>query len=242
MKRIYYQKARKRNIKRNLRIAGLLISLSGIMIVVYIFAPLLSFQIMYAPIFDAQKLVSPLSHAVMAAQDGNPFITSANANVDYTNAQNWFPHYSGLKPTTKTKAPTLYYTMSIPKINIKNALVSAVDDDLSLHMINFAGTAVPPQNGTAVVFGHSTLPQLYDPTNYKTILANAHHLGIGDTIIITIGTAIYTYKIFSVTIIDPEDTSVFTQNYDNSYLTLVTCTPPGTILYRLVIKARLEKI
>ena len=50
------------------------------------------------------------------------------------------------------------------------------------------------------------------------------------------------YKIFNIRIVEQTDTYIFEQNYDNSYLTLVTCTPPGTIWKRLIIKAKLEKI
>jgi sortase A len=37
----------------------------------------------------------------------------------------------------------------------------------------------------------------------------------------------------------PTDLSVLEQKFDGRYLTMVTCTPPGTYLRRLVIKARI---
>ena len=30
----------------------------------------------------------------------------------------------------------------------------------------------------------------------------------------------------NISVVEPSDTSIFQQDYDNSYLTLVTCTPP----------------
>ena len=52
----------------------------------------------------------------------------------------------------------------------------------------------------------------------------------------------YTYKVESVTVVDPDNTTILEQNYDDSFLTLVTCTPPGTIWKRLAVKARIEKL
>ncbi len=132
--------------------------------------------------------------------------------------------------------------MSIPAIDIKDAIVSTNDYDLSKHLVNYQGTSTPPNLGNSVIFGHSTLPQLYDPTDYKTIFANVLKLKIGDDIFTNVNGVKYNYKIFNIYVVDANDTSIFTQTYDNSYITIVTCTPPGTVWKRLIIKARLEKI
>jgi sortase A len=132
--------------------------------------------------------------------------------------------------------------MSIPKLNIKDALVSAVDDDLAVHLVNLGGTALPPDKGNAVVFGHSTLPQLFDPKNYKTIFAKAYELKVGDELFTNVSGVIYKYRIYNITVVSPEDTSVLEQDYSDSFLTLITCTPPGTIWKRLIIRSRLETL
>src|SRR6266702_6011878 len=146
MNRTYYKKVKKKNVKRNLRIVGLGTSILGLLIVFYIFAPLVSFQLFYAPIFASQKIIAPVPPMTVSTPESDPILAQqSNNNVDYTNAQNWFPKYA-TKSGSKPKTHVLYYTLTIPKIRIKNALVSAVDSDLSLHMINFPGTAVPPDN------------------------------------------------------------------------------------------------
>ena len=162
---------------------------------------------------------------------------SVVSGIDYTNADNWYPAFH----KTNELPAVSFYSLSIPGINIENAIVSTIDTDLKSHLVNFNGTAVPPASGTSIVFGHSTLPQLYNPKDYKTILANAHMLKVDDNIIVSTNNSQYTYKIFSITIVEPEDTSVLSQDYSGSFLTLITCTPPGTIWKRLVIKAQLEK-
>ena len=108
-------------------------------------------------------------------------------------------------------------------------------------MVNYGGTAVPPDNGNAVIFGHSTLPQLYAEGNYKTIFTFLYKLTVGDEIIVTSTNITYKYRIENISVVDPDNTSVLEQSFDDSYITLITCTPPGTIWKRLVVKARLIK-
>ena len=120
--------------------------------------------------------------------------------------------------------------------------MSTRDNNLAIHLVNYQNTAIPPDNGNAVIFGHSTLPQLFNPNDYKTIFATAYQLRLGDEIYATVNGASFKYRVFNISVVEPTDTSIFEQNYDNSYLTLVTCTPPGTTWKRLIIKAKLEKI
>lgn len=243
MTKYYYIKAQRKNRKKIVRLLGLGLALFGFFLTAYIFTPLIFYQINLAEVFASQNIQSPIPRTTI--------ITTSNAhqtlltetpdanNIDYTNAQNWFPTYIAplVRPQT---AKITQYTIAIPKIHVTNALVSTVDNNLALHLVNYAGTAIPPDNGNAVLFGHSTLPSLFDQTNYKTILANAYELTVGDRIFTTVEGKSYTYDIYAIIVIDPDDTSAFAQTYDNSYLTLITCTPPGTTLKRLVIKSRLR--
>lgn len=243
MGKYYYEKADKILRKKILRLLSLLILFTGLVIIFYIFYPLVSWQIYFAPALASSKIQAPIprSTVVSSSEIGSLISQAGNllSGVDYTNAQNWFP---GFNPITVQQKKISSYTISIPKIKINNATVSTIDNDLAIHLINYQGTALPPDNGTAVIFGHSTLPQLFNPSDYKTIFANAYQLKAGDDIYTYVNGVTYRYKIFNISVVEPEDTSIFEQNYDNSYLTLVTCTPPGTIWKRLIIKSKLEKI
>lgn len=239
----YYTKAPRRNYRRFFRILSISVSLLGTLSMLYVFFPLLLWQLYFAPVFASGAVAAPIPKTtVVNRYTIQSLFTQASdqlAGVDYGNAQNWFPTFK----VTNTAYPKVNsYTLSIPKLRIKNANVTTVDNDLNSHLVNYGGTAIPPENGNAVVFGHSTLPQWFDPTNYKAIFATVHTLIPGDSIVITAANVTYTYKIFAITVVDPTDTSVLAQNYDNSYLTIVTCTPPGTTWKRLVIKSRIEKI
>lgn len=240
----YYKKKKRIEKKNILKLMSLSILLTGVLLAAYVFFPLISWQIYFAPVFANQEINSPIpkSTIVSNATIANLIAGASQSlsGVDYTNAQNWFPNY---KFQVTSQTPKInFYKMSIPQIGIKNANVSTIDTDLANHLVNYGGTSIPPEKGNAVVFGHSTLPQLYNEKNYKTVFTNLYKLGVGDEIDVNVNDTIYKYKIEVITVVDPTNTSVLEQNYDDSFLTLITCTPPGTIWKRLVIKARLEKI
>lgn len=225
-----------------LRIFGFLLFILGVSTVVYVFSPLLIWQITLGPVIADSQIAAPIPNRIVLTPSliKSLFTTSLQnvSGVDYTDATNWFPGYKPQQAAAKVPS----YFLTIPKLGIANAYVSTVDTNLANHLVSLSGTAVPPDKGNTVIFGHSTLPQLFDPKNYKTIFANAYKLQPDDTFQVTINTVVYTYKIFSITVVDPEDTSVLSQTYDDSYVTLITCTPPGTIWKRLIIKARLQKL
>lgn len=240
----YYKKKKRIEKKNFLKLMSLSILLTGVLLAAYIFFPLISWQIYFAPVFANQEINSPIPKSTIVSNTTIAnLIAGASqslSGVDYTNAQNWFPNYKFQVTSQTTKIN--FYKMSIPKIGIKNANVSTIDTDLANHLVNYGGTSIPPEKGNAVVFGHSTLPQLYNEKNYKTVFTNLYKLGVGDEINVNVNDTIYKYKIEIITVVDPTNTSVLEQNYDDSFLTLITCTPPGTIWKRLIIKARLEKI
>lgn len=238
----YYKKSKRVERKTMLRALSLSLILIGGSMIVYIFLPLLSWKIYFEPVFASQNISSPIPrNSLVSNLDVKSLIAEAAnqlSGVDYTNAKNWFPTYQYQK---KTNISTDTYKISIPKIKIKNAIVSTIDTDLGSHLVNFGGTAIPFEKGNAVVFGHSTLPQLYDPKSYTTIFTYLYELSPGDEITVSVGKKTYKYRVENVTVIDPDNTTVLEQNYSDSFLTLVTCTPPGTIWKRLVVKSRIVR-
>lgn len=241
MGKYYYKKASALTTKNLARLLSLLVVILGIGIAGYVFFPLISWQIYFAPAFASNDIEVPIPQNTLVnrATIGSLIAQASDSLTgDYTNAQNWFPNYKFSKTNSKIST----YTISIPRINIKDAVVSVNDDDLAKHLVNFGGTAIPPEKGNSVIFGHSTLPQLFDPKNYKTIFANAYQIKIGDELFVDVLGATYKYKVYNIMVVSPNDTSVLEQDYSDSFITLITCTPPGTIWKRLIIKARLEKI
>lgn len=236
----YYTKGKKRNLKKLGRVFGLIFSIIGIFVLIYIFFPLISWQIYFTQSFsDGIAVPIPKTTVINSSSIKSLFSNVASIGTDYSNPENWFPSYRTTKSET---AKISSYTLSIPKLGIKDAAVTTIDNELDKHLVNYSGTAIPPEKGNSVIFGHSTLPQLFKPSDYKTIFATLHTLKIGDEFSINVRDVIYAYKIHSITIVDPSNTSIFFQDTDDSHITLVTCTPPGTTWKRLIIKATLQKI
>jgi sortase A len=234
----YYYKKGTKKLKRLYKALSLLIFLCGIGIIFYVFFPLISWQVYFAPVFASQNVEVPIpKYTVVGPGNFGSLLTSAASAwaTDYTNAGNWYPSYLEAK-----NAPQISnYTVSIPKINIESAKISTMGRDLASYMVQINTGTTPPQKGNAVVYGHSTLPQLFNPKDYKTILANAYKLEVGDDIIVNASDKNYKYKVISVRVVEPEDTSVLAQDFSGRYLTFITCTPPGTTWKRLIIKSAL---
>lgn len=212
----------------------------GLLGLLYFSFPFISWQL-YFSAFASEGVLSPVPHEEpsesLTAQPVTP-MQQELSGIDYTDAQNWFP----LAEKDTSPSAVSSYLLTIPKIQVTDAVVSTVDTNLTNHMVQYGSKVTPPETGTAVVFGHSTLPQLYNPKDYKTILAKAYMLKKGDSLIVTVNGVAYTYTIFNIRVVDAEDTSVFMQRVDNSYLTIVTCTPPGTVWKRLVLTARIQPL
>lgn len=214
---------------------GAVIVCAGFLILLYFFFPLISYQVFFG---SADNLETPVPKYAVVGQNSLTSLIAqgvAHLTTNYNDARNWYPKIHSYSATSVSS-----YSLSIPALKIEDAQVSTVDYDLTRHLVQFAGTAIPGQNGTTIIFGHSTLPQWFDPKNYKTIFATLHLIKEGDEITIRVNGVIYTYKIFSVTITAPEDTNIFAQSYNHSYITIVTCTPPGTVWKRLIVRASLE--
>lgn len=237
MAKYYYRK--RRNYKLLLKLLSVFVIFSGGVIFMYTFFPLISWHIYFAPVFASQKIQAPIpAYTVINPSNITGLIVNAAAsiNTDYTNAYNWYPGLSERNSNVGT------YTISIPKIEVENAIVSNEDSDLTRHMVQYNSDTFPPKEGNSIIFGHSTLPQLYNPKDYKTILANAYKLSVGDEIIVNTKNSKYNYKIETITVVEPTDTSVLAQNFSDSFLTIITCTPPGTVWKRLIIKARIQDL
>jgi sortase A len=219
----------------------------GIAVFTTVAYPLLNYQFSIAPSFQKNALVSPITpisanvETMMPqkvqkaeAHDNPTFVDEVvNTSFDYTDASNWFAG------STKTKESQDYavYSLSIDKLRITNAVVRSDHTDLKQSLIHYPGTAYPGYLGNSVIFGHSVLPQFFNPTNYLTIFSTLHTLKPGDTMSINADGASYTYKISDMYEAQPDDLSPLAQVYNGRYLTLITCTPPGTYLRRLIIKA-----
>jgi len=217
----------------------------GAFLLFWSFYPILSFEI-YSRLFIQNNLQSPVpkSATTQSLEQATSVLGSNNVfsnNLrDFTNVKLWFP--SSVKNKSKSELSLKEYKLSIPKINIKDAKVVIEGEDLSKHLVHFLAQSLPGEYGKIVIFGHSTLPQLYNSKDYKTIFTYLSSLERKDNIYLKMDDVSYEYKIYDMFIVDPDQISVLEQQNDASYLTLITCVPPGTYWKRLVVKAKLTKL
>lgn len=201
--------------------------------------PLISYQMIYAPRFQKSDVLSPLPPSPIKqakAEESPVFVDEViNTALDYTDSASWFYGTTKSSPVNQSVS----YVLSIPKLGIDHAVVRNDHTDLKQSLIQYAGTAMPGDLGNTVIFGHSVLPQFFNPQNYLTIFSTLHTLDPGDLIEISEGGATYEYKISQMYEAGPDDLSPLAQVYNGRYLTLITCTPPGTYIRRLIIKAYL---
>ena len=128
------------------------------------------------------------------------------------------------------------FSLTIPKLKIKDALVKVDTLKFYDNLAHFPGTALPGEVGNSFITGHSVLPQFNDPTNYKEIFTDLSKLEIGDTVFAKIEGKTYQYVVQYKKVVDPSDTSVLAPVARGAKtLTLMTCVPPGTSFKRLIV-------
>lgn len=196
----------------------------GAALLIWVIAPILSFNLF----FTSTDFITPLAKDVYA--------TDVENKTDFSKASSWFPK----NPTKRTDSLVDTYEISIPKLAISNATVKIGTDDLSKNLIHYGGTGIPGQLGNTVIFGHSVLPQFYNPSNYLTIFSLLPTLKTGDDVFVHFDGVDYRYEVIEARVTSPEDVSGLEQDFDDSYLTLVTCVPPGTYFQRLWTKLKVK--
>ncbi len=103
-------------------------------------------------------------------------------------------------------------------------------------VVHYPGSARPGQAGNFFVTGHSSYYP-WDDGSYKDVFARLKDLNPGDTYSVYYGGDRHTYRISSKKEVKPSDVSVLDQPTNKRISTLMTCTPVGTTLRRLVVMA-----
>ncbi len=134
----------------------------------------------------------------------------------------------------------------IPKINVDvpveynvtpdyDAQMKAMENGVAWFGIPGANSK-PGQVGNTVLSGHSS-NDIIDPGNYKFIFAQLERINNNDTIYINYNGVRYTYTVTKKEVVKPTDVQKLIYPTDKPILTLITCTPLGTSLNRLLVTA-----
>jgi LPXTG-site transpeptidase (sortase) family protein len=150
-----------------------------------------------------------------------------------------------LPPSPPPAAPsgTASNRLSIPKIGVDAPIVWNADpanilSDLQKGVAHYVGTALPNmREGNVFITGHSS-NFVWDRSPYNHIFANLDKLVAGDLIGLTYEGTRYVYRVKGSVVVRPQEVEVLAQTTDPT-LSLMTCTPVGTNLRRLIVRADL---
>lgn len=163
--------------------------------------------------------------------------------VIFTQLQYMFSKPAPAAQTAATSVIPGDPTISIPKINVFSPVVyepsiteANVQKALESGVVHYGNTPLPGQPGNSVIFGHSS-NDWWEPGNYKFIFGLLDKLAPGDRLSVDYQSRRYIYEVTNIKIVAPTDVSVLNPTTEPT-LTLITCTPPGTSLKRLIISAR----
>ncbi len=149
-----------------------------------------------------------------------PIILNANAP-----APNETPEV--IIPKLNAQLPVVYGSQSLAEKEVQKALEKGV--------YHYPTTATPGQNGNVAVFGHSS-NNIFNKGKYKFAFVLLHDLEPGDIFYMTYGKKVYTYKVYSKRVVNPNETWVLEPvKGKKATATLITCDPPGSTRKRLVV-------
>jgi sortase A len=158
-------------------------------------------------------------------------ISPQNVILDPTTSTKVGPEPKVIIPKINVDAPVVY---DVPSLE-ENVIQSKLKDGVVHYPIPGANS-VPGQTGNTVILGHSS-NDVFDDGAYKFVFVQLDKLEKGDTFYLNYNSTRYTYSVTEKKVIDPTEVSQLIINTDKPIATLVTCTPPGTALKRLVVIA-----
>ena len=192
---------------------------------------------------------------ISTSLDGNKILTPQEEplvieqQLDYKNLAAWFDStdtfFNSHSLINNTGAAIVQdsYTLDIPKLNVKNALIRIGGTNLNNSLIQYETSASPGDYGAPVIFGHSTLRQWYNPDEgnperYMSIFSTIMTLEKGDLIHISHHGTIHTYRVINKQNVKPtEKEKIIGQDTSGKFLKLITCTPEGTTVMRGIVTA-----
>jgi len=134
----------------------------------------------------------------------------------------------------------------IPKINVDVPVTYDVGTDNASQMAAMANglahfpvagaSSHPGEVGNTVIAGHSS-NDLFEAGDYKFIFAQLDKLKVGDSIYANYNGKRYTYTVTKMQVVAPTQVNALVYPTNKPILTLITCTPLGTALNRLLVTA-----
>lgn len=200
----------------------------GVFLLAYFFWPTVSWYLKFHP--QVQKNHAKDSQPQVAGYSQEGIVVQKNADG-----------FSYFVTMDKSRSYSISeFTISVPKLDIKDAKVEVDSLDFQKNLAHLPGSALPGEVGNVFITGHSVLPQFFSPDNYLTIFSTLPKLEIGDLIEAQTAGVIWQYRVVKTSVVDPLDLSVILPpKTDGRFLSLMTCVPPGLSSKRLVATGKL---
>jgi LPXTG-site transpeptidase (sortase) family protein len=194
---------------------------------------------------EAQAKAQDTLEAAMGNQgiDADQLLPVLPENKTAKSAFPWMDY--GIAPTdNRLVVPKL--GKSIPIVETGEAAIQGenwtqlekqIQSGLQKGVVHYPGTAKPGQYGNVFITGHSSYYP-WDPGQYKDVFATLSKLEVGDRYYVYYNQIKHTYQVADKKEVKPSNVDVLTQPVDEKISTLMTCTPVGTTLRRLIITAK----
>lgn len=181
-------------------------------------APEVEFQV---PTVEAPALTSPDSDLLIALSDPTPYENRLNIEA------------------LGIHAPIVEPELGVNLLQNKNwnEFDELMNDALLEGVVHYPGTAEAGQDGNFFITGHSS-NNFWEHSPFNTVFARLPEIEVGTEIQVSYEQKNYTYVVTEKKEVSPQDVSVLTQS-NTPTMTLLTCTPVGTTLRRLVVTAEL---
>ncbi len=215
------------------RFIGYLVFLTGLITFIFMLGPVVQAEIGYRKdrLLGVQRIVPN----IVIPEEGQA--TASGGPVDFGNVS---ASENNIIPVSTE------YGIVIEKINANAKVIAGVNPAsereyqiaLQQGVAEALGSTPPGQPGNLYLFSHST-DAPWNIVRYNAIFYLLRELEPGDRVIIFYKNKRYDYIVFDKQIVNPNDVSYLTNKYEEPVLTLQTCDPPGTLLNRLVVRAKL---
>ena len=154
------------------------------------------------------------------------------------------PDYQSIAPQVEEKVIPKENKIVIPKISVdapivfpQNADNKSILEAIKNGVAHYPGTALPGRPGNVFITGHSSY-YWWSGGQYNRVFTLLDKLVANDLIYIDYDGKEYVYKVRGSIVVLPSQTEVLNPT-PNAVLSLMTCTPVGTNLKRLIVQADL---
>lgn len=215
------------------RFLGYLLFFCGLITFIFILGPLLQVEVKYR------------TDRILGIKRTVPNVLTSNEVGNEAGSAS--ESFSSLKASENNIIPvSTEFGIVIEKINANAKVIADVNPGnekqyvsaLQQGVAEALGSTPPGEPGNLYLFSHST-DAPWNIIRFNAIFYLLKEVDKGDKIIIFYKDKRYDYIVFDKQIASPADISYLTNRYDQPVLTLQTCDPPGTLLNRLIVRAKL---